>query len=84
MAKSKLIKAEKRVADAVVNGYKKVEDTVVKGYQKIEKLVVNGSTKIEDKFIDQYLTHDGETIEEAKLRLRKEQENLKNKQGGKQ
>ena len=40
-------------------------------------MVVNGYTKIEDKFIDQYLTHDGETIEEAKLRLRKEQENLK-------
>ena len=36
MAKSKLIKAEKRVADAVVNGYKKVENTVVKGYQEIE------------------------------------------------
>lgn len=61
MAKSKLVKANQKIADAVVGGYKKVENTVVKGY-----------TKIEDKFVDQYLTREGETVEEAKERLKKE------------
>jgi len=61
MAKSKLVKANQKIADAVVGGYKKVEDAVVKGY-----------TKIEDKFVDQYLTRDGETVEQAKERLKKE------------
>ena len=61
MAKSKLVKANQKIADAVVGGYKKVEDAVVKGY-----------TKIEDKFVDQYLTREGETVEEAKERLKKE------------
>ena len=34
--------------------------------------MVGGYTKIEDKFIDAYLAKDGETIEEAKARLKKE------------
>ena len=42
------------------------------GYKKIEQGVVGGYTKIEDKFVDTYLTKDGETIEEAKARLKKE------------
>ncbi len=63
MAKSKLVKANQKIADAVVGGYKKVENAVVKGY-----------TKIEDKFVDQYLTRDGETVEQAKARLKKENE----------
>ncbi len=59
MAKSKIVKANEKIADAVVGGYKKIENAVVKGY-----------TKIEDKFVDQYLTKDGETVEEAKKRLK--------------
>lgn len=59
MAKSKLIKANQKIEKAVTNSYKKVEKTVVGNYQKIE-----------DKFIDQFLTKDGETIEEAKIRLK--------------
>ena len=31
---------------------------------------VSGYTKIEDKFVDAYLTKDGETVEEAKARLK--------------
>ena len=49
----------------IVNANKKVEDTVVNGYQKIE-----------DKFVDTFLKKDDETIEEAKERLKKEQEKL--------
>ena len=33
---------------------------------------MGGYTKIEDKFVDAYLTKDGETVEEAKARLKKE------------
>jgi uncharacterized protein YutE (UPF0331/DUF86 family) len=43
----------------------------VDGYKKIEKAVVTGYTKIEDKFVDSFLTKDGETVEEAKERLKK-------------
>ena len=59
MAKSKIVKANEKIADAVVSGYKKVENAVVGGY-----------TKIEDKFVDAYLTKDGESVEEAKKRLK--------------
>jgi len=61
MAKSKIVKANERIAETVTSGYK-----------KIEKGVVGGFTKIEDKFVDAYLTKDGETAEEAKARLKKE------------
>ena len=72
MAKSKIVKANKKIAETVTDGYKKIEKGVVGGYKKIEQGVVNGYTKIEDKFIDAYLTKDGETVEEAKARLKKE------------
>lgn len=70
MAKSKLVKANEKIAGAVVDGYKKIEKGVVCGYKKVEKSVVDGYTKIEDKFVDTYLTRDGETVEEAKERLK--------------
>ena len=61
MAKSKIVKANEKIAEAVVGGYKKIEQGVVSGY-----------TIIEDKFVEAYLTRDGETVEEAKARLKKE------------
>ena len=69
MAKSKIVKANEKIAEAVTGGYKKIEKGVVDGYKKIEQGVVGGYTKIEDKFVDAYLTKDGETVEEAKARL---------------
>ncbi len=68
MAKSKLVEANQKIADAVVKSYQKIEKTVVDGYQKIE-----------DKFVDQYLTQDGETVEDAKRRLKQEQQDRDNK-----
>lgn len=62
MAKSKLIKANKKIAETVVNGYRGIENRVVGTY-----------TKIEDKFVDQYLTHEGESVEDAKERIAREQ-----------
>ena len=57
----------------LVETNKKIEKTVIGGYQKIEDTVVNGYKKIEDKFVDAFLKKDGETIEDAKERLKKEQ-----------
>lgn len=59
MATSKIVTANEKIAEKVVAAYEKVEDTVVAGY-----------TKIEEAFVDRYLTRDGETVQEAKERLR--------------
>ena len=58
MAKSKLVQANEKIADAVVSGYKKIEDGVVGAYRKVE-----------DGFVDRFLIHDGENVEDAKKRL---------------
>lgn len=60
MAKSKLVKINEKIADNVTGGFKKIEESVVGGY-----------TKIEDAFVQRYLMHDGETVEEAKKRIKK-------------
>ena len=44
MAKSKLAKANEKIAEGVVGGYKKVEESVVGAYKKIV-----------DKFVDNFL-----------------------------
>ena len=58
---------------------KKIEEGVVSGYKKIEEGVVSGYKKIEDKFVDKFLRKDGETTEQAKERIKKEQEEMQNK-----
>ena len=70
MAKSKLVAANKKIEEAVVGGYKKIETGVVGGYKKIEHGAVSGFNKMTDAFTDQFLTRDGETVEEAKKRMR--------------
>lgn len=62
MAKSKFVKANAKIAEKVTSTFGKIENTVVGGY-----------TKIEDAFVDQYLTKEGESVEEAKARLKREQ-----------
>ena len=52
---------------------------LVDANKKIEKVVVNGYKKVEDKFVDTFLKKDGETIEEAKTRVKEEQEQLEEK-----
>lgn len=79
MANSKLVEANKKIEETVVGGYKKIENGVVGGYKKIENGVVGGFEKITDKFVDNYLTKDGETLEEAKARLTAEQISKENK-----
>lgn len=76
MAKSKLVKANEKIAEGAVKGYKKIEDGVVEGYKKIENGVVDGFTKMTDKFVDHFLTKDGETVEDAKARMSQETKRL--------
>jgi len=66
MAKSKLVKANEKIAEKVVGGY-----------QKIEEGAVGGFNKIADKFVDNYLTKEGETVEEARERLAGEEKERK-------
>lgn len=69
MAKSKLIKINEKIAETTVGTFEQIENTVVGGY-----------TKIEDAFVGRYLTKDGESVEEAKERLKREQESKRNTQ----
>lgn len=64
MAKSNRATTNEKIAETVVATYKKIQDTVVGSY-----------TKIEDAFVDRYLAKDGETVDEAKARLKREQQN---------
>lgn len=73
MAKSKLVKANEKIAESVVGGYKKIEEGVVGNYKKIEEGAVGGFNKIADKFVDNFLTKEGESVEEARVRLAAEQ-----------
>lgn len=62
MEKSRIVEANEKIAEKVVGSYKMIEATVVGGYAKIE-----------NAFVNRYLTHNGETVAEAKGRLRSEQ-----------
>lgn len=62
MAKSKLVKVNEKIEEKVVGGYKKIEEGAVGGFNKIA-----------DKFVDNFLTKEGETVEEARERLAAEQ-----------
>ena len=73
MAKSKLVKANEKIAEGVVGGYKKIEEGVVSGYKKIEEGAVGGFNKFADMFVDYFLTREGESVEEARERLANEQ-----------
>lgn len=73
MAKSKLVKVNEKIAENVVGGYRKIEEGVVGGCKKIEDGAVGGFHKIADKFVDNFLTKEGESVKDARVRLAKEQ-----------
>lgn len=68
---SKLVEVNEKIAEKVVEGYKKIEEGVVGGYKKIEEGAVEGFNKVTDKFVDVLFTKEGETVEEAKERMKK-------------
>ncbi|WEV65025.1 hypothetical protein [Bifidobacterium sp. ESL0764] len=63
MAKSKLVKANKKIAEAAHSGFRKMSDTVTGVRQRIA-----------DGFVDQYLTEEGESVSDAHARLQRERE----------
>ncbi|MGN0184755.1 MAG: hypothetical protein ACI4AL_06520 [Aristaeellaceae bacterium] len=69
MAKSRLAKVNEKIAETVVEGYQKIEDGVVSGYKKIEEGVVGGFNRMTDRFVDSFLTKEGETVEQARERI---------------
>lgn len=84
MAKSKIVTAADRIGEIVTDGYKKIEESTihaykkiekgaVKTYKKIEQGAVRGFTKLSDGFVDQFLTKEGESVEDAKKRIAREQ-----------
>jgi len=73
MAESKLVKANEKIAEGVADGYKRIEGGIIGGYKKVEEGAVGAFNKIADKFVDSFLTKEGESVEEARERLAKEQ-----------
>lgn len=71
---TKLANMVEKISESVTEGYQKIEDGVVGGYQKIEDGVVDGFNKVSDKFVEKLFAKEGETVEEAKKRLRGEEE----------
>lgn len=73
MAKSKLVEVNKKIEAAVVGGYKEIENGAV-----------NGFGKIADVFTDQFLTREGESVEDARIRLAEEEKARRSIAGGEQ
>lgn len=72
MAKNKFLEANEKIAEGVVSGYKRIETGVVDGYKKIEQGAVSGFEKTADFFVEKLFTREGETVEQARARLRGE------------
>ena len=64
------------IENGVVSGYKAIENGVVSGYTAIQDGVVEGFTRVSDAFIMKFFARDGETLEQAKERMKAEEEKL--------
>lgn len=63
----------KAVEQGVVDTYQKIEDGVVGTYKKVEAGAVDTYAKVENFFVGKLFARDGESVEDAKKRLRGEQ-----------
>jgi len=70
MEASKMEKANESIAEKVTGGFQEMSEGVTSGFQKMCDTVVGGYTKIEDGFVERFLTREGESVAEAKARLR--------------
>lgn len=61
-----------KIEKSVVGGYKKIETGVVEGYKKMETGAVEGFGKVVDKCVEVLFAKEGESVEDAKARLRSE------------
>ena len=72
----------KKIEEGAVEGFKradngrieKISNAVTGAYQKIEDTVTGTFSKMADSFVEKHLAKEGETVEEAKERIAKEQE----------
>lgn len=78
MSNRKLADTNDKIAEKVVGAYKSIEDTVVGAYKSVEGAAVGTYQKVEDHFVDKFFTHGGETVEQAKARLKENAEAHKN------
>ena len=72
---SKIAETNEKIAQKVVGGYKKIETGVVDSYKKIETGAVDGFGKVVDKCVEVLFAREGESVEEAKMRLNHKEEN---------
>lgn len=72
MSKSNFLKTNEKIAETVTGAFAQLEEGVLNGYTKVEDAVVSRYTKIEDAFVARYLSKDGESVEEAKARIKRE------------
>ena len=70
MEKNKIVEANEKIAQGVTAGFQKIQDAVTGTYDRIEDGVVGAYEKVETAFVERYLAKDGETLEEAKARLK--------------
>ncbi len=58
------------IEEGVVNAYEKIESGVVDAYHKVEDAVVGAYKKVEEHFVGKFFTKEGETVEQAKERMK--------------
>lgn len=63
----------KKIEETVVDTYKAIEKGVVGAYKAVEDSVVGAYQKVEDAFVEKFLTKPGETVDDAKARLKDEE-----------
>lgn len=63
----------KKIEETVVDTYKAIEEGVVGAYKALEDSVVGAYQKVEDAFVEKFLTKPGETVDDAKARLKDEE-----------
>lgn len=63
----------KKIEETVVDTYKAIEKGVVGAYKAVEDSVVGAYQKVEDAFVEKFLAKPGETVDDAKARLKDEE-----------
>lgn len=66
------VEAEKVLEQGTVSAYKKIEQSVVGAYKKVESGAVKAYETVEDFCVEKLFAKDGESVEDAKKRLRGE------------
>ena len=63
----------KKIEETVVDTYKAIEEGVVGACKAVEDSVVGAYQKVEDAFVEKFLAKPGETVDDAKARLKDEE-----------